>query len=160
MTAAEMFEQKISPPEVARQLRVSRKSTYVWWGRWKAGGRPALVSTVSAGWPARLTPEQQERLDAELEAGPAAHGWVEDQRWTLARVSVVIDKLFGVSYTLKGAALLLRRMGWTPQTAAHRAVERDEAAIATWVREVWPRVKARRGSREPGSSSKTNPGSR
>jgi hypothetical protein len=30
MQAAELFEQKIKPPEVARRLRVSPKSTYQW----------------------------------------------------------------------------------------------------------------------------------
>ncbi|MFD5408146.1 helix-turn-helix domain-containing protein [Streptomyces griseorubiginosus] len=30
MQAAELFEQKIKPPEVARCLRVSRKSAYQW----------------------------------------------------------------------------------------------------------------------------------
>ncbi|PWJ02023.1 transposase, partial [Streptomyces sp. NWU49] len=30
MQAAELFEQKIKPPEVARRLRVSLKSAYHW----------------------------------------------------------------------------------------------------------------------------------
>lgn len=160
MTAAEMFEQGISPPEVARKLRVSRKSAYGWHQRWRDGGRPALVSTVASGWPARLEPAQIARLDVELEAGPAAHGWVEDQRWTLARIRMVIKKLFRVDYSLAGVWALLHRMGWTPQTAAHRAVERDDAAIATWVKETWPVVEKRHGTRMRGSSSRTSPGRR
>ncbi|MFE9303704.1 helix-turn-helix domain-containing protein [Streptomyces sp. NPDC006856] len=38
--AAEMFEQGVRPPEVARRLRVSRKSAYAW----RDGGRSALAS--------------------------------------------------------------------------------------------------------------------
>ncbi|GGX44359.1 hypothetical protein GCM10010353_69090 [Streptomyces chryseus] len=34
MQAAELFEQEIKPPEVARQLRVSRKSAYQWHQLW------------------------------------------------------------------------------------------------------------------------------
>ncbi|MEU6603457.1 helix-turn-helix domain-containing protein, partial [Streptomyces flaveolus] len=30
MQAAELFEQKVKPPEVARRLRVSLKSAYQW----------------------------------------------------------------------------------------------------------------------------------
>ncbi|MFF4866409.1 helix-turn-helix domain-containing protein [Streptomyces sp. NPDC001231] len=33
MQAAELFEQKFKPPEVARRLRVSRKSAYQWYQR-------------------------------------------------------------------------------------------------------------------------------
>jgi transposase len=81
------------------------------------------------------------RLEQELDRGPAAHGFTEDQRWTLARVTALIAELFGVRYTPRGVAYLLRRMGWSPQVPAHRAAERDEEEIATWVKEVWPDLK-------------------
>jgi len=73
-----------------------------------------------------------------LEAGPAAHGFGEDQRWTLPRVADLIARMFHVRYSLRGVSLLLHRMGFSPQRPAHRAVERDEAAIATWRRTEWP----------------------
>ncbi|GAA5772220.1 hypothetical protein Aros01_08767 [Streptosporangium roseum] len=33
-----------------------------------------MASKGAAGWPCRLNEEQRTRLEAELEAGPAAHG--------------------------------------------------------------------------------------
>jgi hypothetical protein len=80
-------------------------------------------------------------LEAELAKGPAAHGWDEDQRWTLARIAAVIRELFGRDYTLRGVSYLLHRIGWSPQVPVHRAAERDEEAINTWVKETWPRLK-------------------
>ncbi|MET8626461.1 helix-turn-helix domain-containing protein [Kitasatospora sp. NPDC004669] len=47
--AAELFEQGVRPPEVARCLRVSRKSAYAWYARWRDGGVEALVSKGSQG---------------------------------------------------------------------------------------------------------------
>ncbi|MFJ2591316.1 winged helix-turn-helix domain-containing protein [Streptomyces sp. NPDC087538] len=35
--------------------------------------------------------------------GPAAHGWVEDQVWTAARVTTLIGRKFPVSYSVSGA---------------------------------------------------------
>ena len=84
---------------------------------------------------------QLEELARALDEGPAAHGWVEDQRWTLARVARMIFTLFRVRYSLRGVSLLLHRMGWSPQMPQHVAVERDEQAVATWVKETWPQVK-------------------
>jgi transposase len=158
--AAEMFAAGIAPPQVARRLRVSRKSAYAWHHTWQAGGVEALASKGAQGLPCRLDAGQPARLEKELERGPAAHGWVEDQRWTLARVATLIHRLFGVSYTLKGVSLLLHRMGFSPQVPLRRAVERDEEKIATWRKETWPRVGRPRGSRARGSSSKTSPASR
>ena len=71
--------------------------------------------------------------------GPAAQGW-EDQCWTLARITDVIWRRFGVEYTLAGADLLLHRIGWSVQFPARQAAERDEARIAAWRQEVWPVV--------------------
>ncbi|WP_373861775.1 winged helix-turn-helix domain-containing protein [Actinomadura hibisca] len=58
-----------------------------------------------------------------------AHGYGDDQRWTLGRVAMLIQRLFGVDYTLPGVSLLLCRHGWSVQVPGHRAVLRGHAAI-------------------------------
>ncbi|MEV0154266.1 winged helix-turn-helix domain-containing protein [Micromonospora sp. NPDC050686] len=78
------------------------------------------------------------RLADALNEGPAAHGFGEDQRWTLARVSDLIARMFRTRYTLRGTSYLLHRIGWSVQVPAHRPVEPDVAAVATWRQEVWP----------------------
>ena len=86
-------------------------------------------------------PGQLARLRAALEQGPACWGWDEDQRWTLGRVTTLIGRLFHVRYTLRGTCYLLHRIGYTPQVPAHRAAERDEAAIATWRDVTWVKLR-------------------
>lgn len=137
MRAAEWFAQKVPVAEIASRLRVSTNSVYVWRRRWKCGGRAALVSKGSSGSSCRLDERRLTRLAAALQQGPAAHGYTEDQRWTLARVADLIARTFHVRYTLRGVSYLLHRMGFSPQVPAHRAVERDEAAIATWRMDAW-----------------------
>src|SRR6266700_1971493 len=118
LQAAEWFAEGVTPPEVARRLRVSSNSAYVWRRRWRAGGVAALASK-----------------------GP---GWAEDQRWTLERVAALTGRLFHVRYTLRGTSFLLHRLGFSPQVPVHRAAERDEDAIAAWRAVTWAKV---RGSR-------------
>ncbi|MFF4121419.1 transposase [Streptomyces sp. NPDC001714] len=144
--AAEMFEQGVRPPEVARRLRVSRKSAYAWHAAWRDGGRAALASKGPGGFPCQLSDDQAERLQVELDGCPAAHGWCEDQRWTLARVAELIHRLFGYRYTPRGVSYVLHRLGWSPQVPAHRAVERDEQAVERWRTEQWSRVRGRPSS--------------
>ncbi|MEU6328781.1 helix-turn-helix domain-containing protein [Streptomyces sp. NPDC047049] len=50
MQAAELFEQKIKPPEIARRLRVSRKSADEWHRLWRDGGAEALAGASAAAW--------------------------------------------------------------------------------------------------------------
>ena len=141
LTAAAMYEQDMTPVQVAHELRVSTKSAYQWRRCWRAGGTAALVSKGPGGAVCRLGRAQLFRLRAALEQGPATWGWAEDQRWTLERVTTLIGRLFHVRYTLRGTSYLLHRMGFTPQVPVHRAAERDEQAIAAWRDVTWARLR-------------------
>jgi transposase len=147
MQAAARFERGESISQVARALRVSVRQVEKWRSTWRTGGIEALRSTGPAS-PPRLTGEQFARLNSELRRGPGAHGWDVDQRWTLARIVTVTERLFGVSYTLSGMSVLLRRNGWSVQVPARQAVERDETAIQEWTEVVWPQVKTTAAARQ------------
>lgn len=155
-----MFEEGLSPVEVAAELEVSAKSARAWRRAWVAGGVEALASRGPSGPRVKLNPRQIARLEKALDEGPAAAGWAEDQRWTLARVATLIGRLCHVSYSLKGTALLLHRIGWSPQVPTHRAAEQDPDAVATWRRRQWPAVKGSRAGWARGSALPTRPGKR
>jgi transposase len=140
LQASAWFAEGIDPPEVARRLRISPNSAYVW-RRWRAGGEAALASRGPGGAVCRLSAAQLAKLQAALDGGPAAWGWSEDQRWTLARVTTLIGRLFHVRYTLRGTSYLLHRIGFTPQVPIHRAVERDEDAVTAWRAVTWAKVR-------------------
>jgi putative transposase len=144
LQAAEMFAKDADAGQVARELRVSTRSVYQWRRAWRDGGDGALASKGAGGNPCKLDEAQVAQLRAALEAGPAAYGWEQDQRWTLARAAALTERLFGVSCTLRGMSYLLHRLGFSPQVPVHRALERSEDAIAEWRTATWAKV---RGSR-------------
>jgi transposase len=109
--AADMFAGNIEPARVARLLGITRKSAYEWHALWSRGGKAALASRGAAGNGCKLTDEQLTLLAAALEEGAAAHGW-DDQRWTTSRIATLIAERFQVSYTARGVAYLLDRLGW------------------------------------------------
>lgn len=158
--AAALFVAGVSAIDVAAKLEVSTKSAYAWRRAWDVGGLEALQSKGTSGARSKLTDEQVDRLQQRLEAGPAASGYTEDQRWTLPRIVKLIATMFHVHYSGKGVSLLLHRMGWTPQMPSHRAIERDEAAIATWRKRTWPAVKGSRAGWARGSASPMRRGKR
>src|SRR5258705_4838452 len=103
--------------------------------RWRralaAGGKAALASKGAGGARCKLSPAQVAELEAVLDAGPAAAGYV-DQCWTLARIADQVWRRFGVEYTLAGMDVLLHRIGWTVQVPARPAAEPDEEEICKW----------------------------
>ena len=157
--AARLFARGVPQAEVARQLEVSRQSVSRWHADWQTGGTTALKAAGRAGRLPRLSAAQLGQLDQALRQGPRAHGFATDL-WTLERVAAVIQAQTGVAYHPGHVWKLLRRMGWSRQRPARRAVERDDDAIAAWVATDWPRIKRGPDDAEPGSSSRTNRASR
>ncbi|WP_258528204.1 winged helix-turn-helix domain-containing protein [Streptomyces sp. NBRC 110611] len=151
-----MFERGVAPPVVTEELRVSRKSAYAWHARWREGGVEALRSKGPSGPPSRMKPEWRVWLEKALEEGPAAHGWVEDQRWTLPRIALLIARRFHVRFSTAQVCRILHQMGWSVQVPVHRAAEHDPQAVERWMRQVWPNVERQCGTRGRGCSSKTS----
>jgi transposase len=149
--AAQLFADGKSAVEVAGLLEVSTKSAYQWRRAWAAGGTQALASKGPSGPEPKLSDEQLTRLKARLEQGPAAAGYGEDQRWTLARVVALIATMFHLRVSVTTAWQAMRRLGYTAQLPIHRAIERDETAIAHWRRWQWPAVKGSPRAGPPGS---------
>jgi transposase len=156
LQAARLFQQGHSQAEVARRLQVSRQTASRWHARWLAGGRAGLAGPGRWGRPSRLTDRDWRRVERALLAGAEAHGFDTDL-WTLPRVAEVIWRLTGVSYHPGHVWWLLRRHQWSPQRPARRASERDEAEIARWRAEEWPRIKKGRQSKARGSALSTSP---
>jgi transposase len=134
LEAAERFAQGDETPVIAHDLRVSVRSVQRWRNAWSQGGTRALASKGPASLPL-LSDELFAVLERELAKGPVAHGW-PDQTWTLSRIKTLIGRRFHKSYTVQGVAALLKRHGWSCQVPARRAVERDDAGVAGWVKET------------------------
>jgi transposase len=156
MRAADMFRRGKRQADVARALGVSAESASEWFRLWSAGGRAALAGAGRAGRLPRISDEQLAEVVAALKKGPRANGFPTDL-WTLARVADVIEGTTGIRYSQTQTWEILRkRLGWTRQRPARRALERNDEAIANWVANEWPRIKKVPGAGGRGSSSKTS----
>ena len=156
--AAQLFRQGKSQADVVRELEVSRQSVSRWHAEWVAGGTDALRGAGRAGRLPQLDQADLRRVERRLRKGPLANGYPTDM-WTIQRVAEVIESETAVSYHPGHVWRILRQLGWSRQRPARRAVERNDEAIAKWVKHDWPRVKKTPGAATPGSASKTRAGS-
>src|SRR6476660_2865669 len=154
LEAADRFARGDSTAAIAADLRVTERTVRRWRQAWRDGGTAALRSRGPVSRE-RLSPQQWARLELELGKGPLAHGFANDQRWTLGRIKTLIGKLFHIGYTIEGTSKLMRRHGWSAQVPVRQAMERDDAAVTVWKAEVWPDIKARRATWAPSSASRT-----
>ncbi len=128
---------------VARQVHASVSSVFRWWQAYQRDGRRGLRAKPTPGRPPGLSEAQKGKLVGLLLKGPLRAGYAT-ALWTLRRMADLIHREFGIRYHPGHVWKLLTGLGWSCQKPERRAVERDEAAIARWKREEWPRIKKRR----------------
>lgn len=63
--------------------------------------------------------------------------------WTRAAIRELIRQEFDVRLSVRGVGEYVARWGYTPQKAARRAYERDDAAVKDWLSIEYPKIKAR-----------------
>jgi transposase len=135
--AANMFDQKMQPAQIALLLGVAVQTVRTWRRGYRKGGRAALASHKPPGRPMALGEAHRDQLAHLLEKTPAECGF-DRYLWTQQLIAELIQREFGVSYHHDHIGVILKQMGFTHQKPARRARERDEVRIQGWRLEVWP----------------------
>jgi len=154
--AIALLQQKFTSQEVANKLGVSLRSVNRWQRAVEEHGAEAVAAKPHPGREPFLTLAQKDDLIERLVAGAQAQGFPTDL-WTCPRVQALIEREYGVVYHVDHVWRLLRSLGFTAQKPQKQAIERDEEAIANWVRVDWPRIKKRRGGSKHTSFSPMKP---
>jgi len=153
--AIALLKEGIAPVDVASRVGVDRRSVRRWKAAFRRAGAVGIKARPTPGRPCALKAHHRRRLERLLLKGARGCGF-PTELWTCARVAQLIRDRFGVDYHVDHIGRLLRALGWSPQKPARRALERDEAAIAGWIQEDWPRIKKtpHEGKRPSSSSTK------
>jgi transposase len=133
---------------VARTVSASVSSVFRWDETYRQKGLKGLRPRPTPGRPPKLSPSQKKRLVTLLLKGPLAAGYRTDL-WTLTRIAQLIRRRWGVAYHPCHVWKLLTSVGWSCQKPERRALQRDDAAIASWKRHRWPHIKKRRATWGP-----------
>jgi transposase len=135
-----------TPAQAAHAVGVARQTVYTWKAVLDEGGIDALRTMPGRGRPARLDDEQLQALGRALLQSPTEYGF-GTELWTLKRVGVLIERLYGVKFGQTQIWRILGGLGFSVQKPERRAIERDEDAVQTWKRKTWPGLKKKPGEK-------------
>ena len=82
-----------------------------------------------------------------LSKSPTRYGF-PDELWTSRRLASLIEQRYGVHFNASYLVDWLTTRGLSPQKPVKKALERDEAAIAQWLAQEWPRLEKKPTRRE------------
>ena len=127
---------------VAAGVGARPSSVYAWRRALLLEGVAGLRVRWRGGRPSKLTEAQRERLAALREAGPEAAGFPTGC-WHARLIQQVIQREFGVPYTVHSLATLRRGPGFWCQAARFGSDHLDELARAAWLAYTFPAWRAR-----------------
>jgi len=139
----------MSQAGAARTFGASRRAVSKWRRLDREGGLRALTLKRRGCRPGegRLSVKRAERIRTLIV------GKLPDQQklpfylWTRAAVASLIAREYGIAVSLVTVGRYLRAWGLSPQKPVRRAYERNEAAIARWLKQEYPAI-ARQAKRE------------
>jgi len=136
-------EEGLSQAEAARLFGVSRQSVNAWMSRKRQGGAVAL-RTGRRGRPRRprLGAKQTRQAVRLITDRCPDQLRLPFALWTREAVRRLLAERFGVEVSVWTVGRYLRSWGFTPQKPLRRAYEQDPAAVARWLKEEYPAIRA------------------
>lgn len=136
---------------IAQTIGVHPVTVAKWMARHRASGEAGLAAQPTPGRPRYLTPDQERQVKAWLTQKPTEHGFRTDL-WSARRIVDLIRRHFDVTFHPASLRRWLRDRGYTPQRPAKKVRQRNDDAIAGWVKTDWPRIQKKRRRPAPTSS--------
>jgi transposase len=112
----------------------------------KAGGMEGLQAKPTPGRPRKLASRQEKTVLGWVAKSPTSFGFPTDL-WTSRRLAALIERRWGIHLNANYLVEWLTARKHSPQKPEQPAKERDEAAIARWLKEDWPRLQKKPGKK-------------
>jgi transposase len=131
--------------QAARVFGVHPNAVNRWIKRYREGGWDGLSERRrgrrAGEQPALAEPQQQEVIALVRESTPDQLG-LPGFLWTRDAVGELIGQRYGLWLARTTVGGYLRRWGFSPQKPQHRALEQNPAAVARWLAEEFPAIRA------------------
>ncbi len=129
--------------EAARVFGVSRQSVSTWLKRHQRGGLAALKSGRRGRPPVpRLRPQQARQVIRLITDRCPDQLKLPFTLWTREAVQRLLAERVGLQVSVWTVGRYLRRWGFTPQKPLRRAYEQNPAAVARWLEDEYPAIRA------------------
>ena len=126
--------------QVAKMFDIRAKTLSRWVSDFRRGGDAALRSRKSTGRPPALSRTELVRLRRTIVGKNPSQLNFGVLLWTLPIIQQVVARMFGKNLHATTVSRYLGELGLTPQLPLRRASQRNEADIARWVAEEFPRI--------------------
>jgi transposase len=135
-------ESGLHPEDAAIAFGCGRSTVYGWLANYDAGGLAALTVRKPPGATPKLNEKQISRLRQWIVGRDPRQLQFDYALWTREIIRDLIEREFGITYTLQGLGKLLSRLGLSPQRPLVRAYEQDPERVRRWKEQEYPAIRS------------------
>jgi transposase len=131
-----------SPEIVARVLGISRAALYQWLAKYRQGGMGQLDARKRGGRPPKLDGHALRYIYDTITMKNPMQLKFPFALWTTAMVVQLIYDKFNIRLSRSSVSRLLNQLGLSAQRPLWRAYQQDPEAVAKWLNDEFPKIKA------------------
>jgi len=127
--------------DIAEFFGVHRCAVSHWITSYKRSGKKILKATKSTGRPSKLNELEIKELLTFFENDAMEYGF-ETPLWTCKKIQRLANQRFDKKLHTTNIMRWIKKLNITNQKPQRRSSQRDEKAVAMWLNEEWPKIKA------------------
>ncbi len=139
----ELHRQNESPANIASIMNLGLRTVYRWISDYAVGGADALALRKHPGPGSQIDGKQLSELARIIIDTDPSQYCFEFKLWTLRRVKDVISREFNLHFSIQWIAVLLKRLGLSPQKPKLASRKQDVVWVERWRKEELPALQAR-----------------
>jgi transposase len=132
-----------APKSVASALGVALTTVYDWLALYRNGGWGALDAKKRGGRKPRLNGKAMKWVFDTVTTKDPQQMKFPFMLWTIELITLTIQRKCGIKLSRWSVSRLLHQLGLSPQRPLWRAWQQDPKAVDQWLKEEYPRIKAR-----------------
>lgn len=143
--AYEAFKNNESGYAVSRKLKVRKSTVYRWYKEFKTKGETAISESkrgADVSEHAALSKEERNKLEKDVRDKPPDQLKFDFVLWSSKAIKEYVQRKFGINISRRTARRYMNALGFTYQCPTRRAKEQNPKAVADWLENTYPSIKA------------------
>lgn len=143
--AYEAFKNNESGYVVSRKLKVRESTVYRWYKEFKTKGETAISESkrgADVSEHAALSKEERNQLEQDIRDKTPDQLKFDFALWSSKAIKEYVQRKFGIDISRRTARRYMNALGFTYQCPIRRAKEQNPKAVAEWLENTYPAIKA------------------
>ncbi len=133
----------LSESRLAKIFGVARETVCRWWSAYRAGGVKAIPHERTGrpiGSGRTLDDAQAAQIQAKIKDHCPGTWGIASPLWTRRAVRDLIRNEFDIDMPIRTVGEYLKRWGYTPKKARHKAKQQDPEELREWLENIYPAI--------------------